>query len=138
MISVRSVVDLKTILGFGLSLAMVGPSCPDASRAVDLFEGDDEGKFVLEGEGAEGPEKVCFCAHGVAPPVGGTDENGAFGDRAVFQILEFGSEGSAGELAAAFIEEDAETPFGLGQHPVVEIGRGFEKKSFDAGDGFQA
>jgi hypothetical protein len=26
--------------------------------AVDLFQGDDECEFVLEGEGAEGPEEV--------------------------------------------------------------------------------
>jgi hypothetical protein len=30
----------------------------DGVGAVELFEGDDEGEFVLEGERAEGPEEV--------------------------------------------------------------------------------
>ena len=37
---------------------MVGNSSEDGMGSIDLFEGDDEGKFVLERERAERPEQV--------------------------------------------------------------------------------
>ena len=40
------------------SIAVVRVAGEDGVGAVELFEGDNEGEFVLEGEGAEGPEEV--------------------------------------------------------------------------------
>jgi hypothetical protein len=37
---------------FSVSIAVVGRAGVDAAGAVKLFEEDDEGEFVLEGEGA--------------------------------------------------------------------------------------
>ena len=37
---------------------MVGNSGEDGMGSIDLFESDDEGKFVLERERAERPEQV--------------------------------------------------------------------------------
>ena len=34
-------------------IPMIGNSGEDGMGAIDLFEGDDEGKFVLEGQRAE-------------------------------------------------------------------------------------
>lgn len=121
-----------------LSFPVVGSAGPDTACAIDLLERDDEREFVLEGKGAEGPEKIGFCTHGVAPSVGGPYEDGTLRDGAVLQSLEFRGKGFARELTSAFIKEDSETTFRLGQHPVMEVGGGFEKVGFDAGDGFEA
>lgn len=41
-----------------VSVSVVGMAGKDGVGAVELLEGDNEGEFVLKGEGAEGPEEV--------------------------------------------------------------------------------
>ena len=41
-------------------LPVVGFAALDGVGAVELFEQDDEGEFVLQGEGREGPDGVGF------------------------------------------------------------------------------
>jgi hypothetical protein len=46
----------------------------DGVGAVELFERDDEGEFVLEGERAEGPEKVGGVEQGLIVSVRPADD----------------------------------------------------------------
>ena len=97
---------------------------------MDLFEGDDEGEFVLEGLRAERPEEVGAGTGFFVPAVGGPDEEGAFGNRAVLEFLDFGGEGAAGEGGAAFVEQDAVAAFRKFQHAPVQGGSGFDEMDF--------
>ena len=55
---------------------MVGNSGEDGMRSIDLFEGDHEGKFVLERERAERPEQVRAFDDARREPVCASDEKG--------------------------------------------------------------
>jgi len=58
------------------SVAMIGRAGFDAGDSVELFEEDEEGEFVLEGEGGEGDHAVgCFADLGTVS-IGCADEEG--------------------------------------------------------------
>ena len=86
----------------------------DGVGAVELFEGDDEGEFVLEGDGAKGPEEVGAFEESRGVSVGAADDEG---DRAcrLLPMVDLGGELAAGELLSVFVENDAEVVLGAGQ-----------------------
>ena len=112
------------------SLPVVGGAGEDSLGAVDLFEGDDEGEFVLEGLGTEGPEEVGAGAGFPIPAFGAADEEGDFWNGAVPEFLDFGGEGAAGECGAALVEQDAVAAIRKFQHAPVQGGSGFDEMDF--------
>ena len=46
----------------------------NGAGAVELFEGDDEGEFVLEGQGAKGPTEVGLMEEALVVAIGPADE----------------------------------------------------------------
>ena len=117
---------------------MVGSTRKDHVRAVNLLEGDDESEFMLEGECTQRPEEIRAASHGIIPPVGGADEECAARDRLVFEFLDSCGKSTAGELLAAFIEQNAMATFRESEHAVVEPGAGFDKVGFHFGDRAEA
>jgi len=120
------------------SVAVVGSAREDHVGAVDLLEGDDESEFVLEGECAQRPKEIRTASHGFVPSVGSTDEEGAARDRLVFEFLDPCGKRAAGELLAAFIEQNAVASLGEREHAVMEPGAGFDKVGFHFGDRAEA
>ena len=117
---------------------MIGGTRKDHVSAVDLLEGNDESEFVLEGECAQRPEKIRATSHGFVPSVGGTDEECAPRDRLVFEFLDSCGKSTAGELFAAFIEQNAVATLGESEHALMETGAGFDKVGFHFGDRAEA
>jgi len=117
---------------------VIGGTRKDHVSAVDLLEGDDESEFVLEGECAQRPEKIRATSHGFVPSVGGADEEGAPRDRLVFEFLDSCGKSTAGELFAAFIEQNAVATFRESEHAVMEPTAGFDKVGFHFGDRAEA
>lgn len=95
--------------GFRIGLPVIGFAAFDGIDAVELFEEDDEGEFVLEGEGGEGEDEVALAAKFVGVAVGAADEKG---DRlhvaTEFEDVDAFDELGGGESFAAFVEGDAE------------------------------
>ena len=105
---------------------------------VNLLEGNDESELVLEGECAQRPEEIRAASHGFVPSVGGADEKGATRDRLVFEFLDSCGKSTAGELLAAFIEQNAVATLGEGEHAVMKTSAGFDKVGFHFGDRAEA
>jgi len=109
--------------------------------AVELFEENDEGELVLEGEGREGPDSVGFLAEFGAVAIGGTDEEGdAFEAGVHFPSVDFFDKLLGGPVLAPFVEGDAEAAFGAGEE-VFGDGFGvarFDIDQFDFGSAFEA
>ena len=95
---------------------MVGVVAEEGLDAVELFEEDDEGEFVLEGEGGKGEEEVRLFAGGGGVAVGGAEEVGDGLDGGV-ELPGFGFSGElfGGEEFAALVEDDAEGSLGAGE-----------------------
>jgi hypothetical protein len=74
--------------------------------AVELLEGDDESEFVLEREGAEGPEEVGGVEQRGIVSVGTADDHGD-ASPGLSPLVDFGGEFAAGRGRAAFVEHDA-------------------------------
>ena len=117
---------------------MVGSAREDHVSTVNLLEGNDESEFVLERECAQRPEEICAASHGFVPSVGGADEEGAAGDRLVFEFLDSCGKRTAGELLAPFIEQNAVATLGEGEHAVMKTSAGFDKVGFHFGDRAEA
>jgi len=111
--------------------AVVGFTAFDGVDAVDLFEEDDEGQFVLKGEGTEGPDVAALAAECGAVAVCTADEEGdAFG-AVQFPAVDRLAEGVRGERAAAFVHGDAQAAFRGLQHAFLELGTGGFAQVFD-------
>jgi hypothetical protein len=82
----------------------------NSAGAVELFEGDDEGEFVLEGEGAEGPEEVGLIEETLVVSVGAADDD-RHGTGSLLPLAELGRELAAGEWSSVFVEDHAEAAF---------------------------
>ena len=78
------------------SIPMVGVARQNGAGAVELFEGDDEGEFVLEGQGAEGPEEVGGFEQRAVVAVGAAEDDG-HGTGSLLPLVELGGELAAGE-----------------------------------------
>ena len=78
----------------------------DGVRAVELFEGDDEGEFVLQGEGTEGPEEIRGLKEGLVVSVCAANNDG---DRAggLAPLVDLGRQLAAGQRRAAFVQNHA-------------------------------
>ena len=80
-------------------------------RPVDLFEGDDEGKFVLEGERTERPEQIRTFDDPCGESVCATDEKGTCFSRIALDFPYFLREPAAGQAFAALVKDQAKTSF---------------------------
>jgi len=89
------------------SVAMVGGVGEDLMGAVELFEGDEGGEFVLHGVGAECPEPIGGGADGCGEAIGTADEEGD-GFMVRLPLVDALGEVAAGEGGAVFVEGDAE------------------------------
>jgi hypothetical protein len=90
---------------------MIGNSGEDGVCSIDLFEGDDEGKFVLEGERAEGPEQVRAFDHPWGEAVCATDKQRTRFSRISLDFPDFLSKRAASQAFASFIEDQTKTSF---------------------------
>ena len=90
---------------------MVGQSGEDGMGSIDLFEGDDEGKFVLEGERAERPEQVCAFHDPGGKSVGAPDEQGTCFSRIGLDFPYHLRKRSAGQVLASLVENQAKASF---------------------------
>jgi hypothetical protein len=75
--------------------------------AVDLFQGDDECEFVLEGEGAEGPEEVRTLEDAFGEPVCASHDECASLSGIAFDLSNHFGEGSTCEALSSLIENQA-------------------------------
>jgi len=80
-------------------------------RPVDLFEGDDEGKFVLEGERTERPEQVRTFDDPCGESVCATDEKSACFSRIGLDFPYHLRKRSAGQVLASLVENQAKASF---------------------------
>ena len=64
--------------------------------AVKLFEGDNEGEFVLQGQGTEGPAEVGLIEETLVVSVSAADDDG-HGTGGLLPLVELGGELAAGE-----------------------------------------
>ena len=87
---------------------MVGNAGENRVRSIDLFERDDEGQFVLEGERAQGPEEVCAGQHAFREPVCPADDECADFSRIALDFPDLFGEPAAGKALAVFVENQAE------------------------------
>ena len=94
----------------------------DGAGAVDLFEGDDEGEFVLQGESAEGPEETGRIEQLAGVAIGPADDEGD-GAGGLLPGIDLRGELAAGELLAVFIENHPETSFAAVQQFGAFAGR---------------
>ena len=90
---------------------MVGNPREDGMRPVDLFEGDDEGKFVLEGEGTERPEQIRAFDDARGEPVRASDEKGARFSRIGLDFPDLFGKRSAGQAFTPLVKDQAKTSF---------------------------
>lgn len=113
--------------------------CSNGVGAVDLFEGDDEGEFVLEREGAEGPDEVGFVDQFAGVSVGPADEEGDIASVGL-PLLELGGEGAAGEGLAVFVEDHAKAAFAAGQQfgGLAGLVTGLDGDQLERGNFFEA
>ena len=86
----------------------------DRAGAVELLEGDDEGEFVLEGQGAEGPAEVGLIEETLVMSVSAADDDG-HGTGSLLPLVELGGELAAGEWRSMFVENHAEAAFTAGE-----------------------
>ena len=85
---------------------------PEGVGAVELFQNDDCGQFVLEGEGAEGPKPVGAAAKCFRVSVGSANEKSDPLDRPVLPLGPFLRQFSARWRLTLLIENDPEASGG--------------------------
>ena len=90
---------------------MVGNPRENGMRPVDLFEGDDEGKFVLEGEGTERPEQIRAFDDSCGESVCATDEKSACFSRIGLDFPYLFRKRSAGQAFSPLVKDQAKTSF---------------------------
>ena len=107
----------------------------NGAGAVELFEGDDEGEFVLEGQGAKGPTEVGLMEEALVVAIGPADEESHI---ACF-LLPLGDlhgKFATAQRVAALIKDHAEASFAAGE----KVGtfscfvRRFDGEVFDRGE----
>ena len=96
------------------SIPMVGVARQNGAGAVELFEGDDEGEFVLESQRAEGPAEVGSLEQTLVVSVSAADDDG-HGTGGLLPLVELGGELAAGEWCSVFVEDHAEAAFTAGE-----------------------
>jgi hypothetical protein len=84
--------------------------------SIDLFEGDDEGKFVLERERAERPEEVGAFDDVRGESVCATDDEGTSFSGISLDLPDFLGKGAAGQSLAPFVEDEAKASFTPAEH----------------------
>ena len=82
--------------------------------AVKLFEGDNEGEFVLQGQGTEGPAEVGLIEETLVVSVSAADDDG-HGTGGLLPLVELGGELAAGERRSMFVKNHAEAAFTPGE-----------------------
>ena len=87
---------------------MVGNTGENRVRSIDLFERDDQGQFMLEGERAQGPKEVCAGQHAFREPVRPADDECADFSRIALDFPDLFGEPAAGKALAVFVENQAE------------------------------
>jgi len=85
---------------------------PEGVGAVELFHHHDGGQFVLEGEGAEGPEPVGAAPECLSVPVGPANEKSDPLDRPVLPFGPFLRKFAARGRLAPLIQNDPEASGG--------------------------
>lgn len=86
----------------------------DGVRAVELFEGDNEGEFVLQGERTEGPEEIGLIEESFVVAVGTANDHG-HGAGGLLPLGELRGELAAGELLSVFVEDDPKITLAAGE-----------------------
>ena len=107
----------------------------NGAGAVELFEGDDEGEFVLEGQGAKGPTEVGLMEEALVVAIGPADEESHI--TCLFLPLgDLRGKFATGRRVAALIKDHAEASFATGE----KVGafacfvRRFDGEVFDRGE----
>jgi len=104
----------------------------NGAGAVELFEGDHEGEFVLESEGTERPEEVGVIKETFGVTICAADDQG---NRAggLLPLVEFGGQLAAGDKRSVFVEDNAEASFAASQEVGAFAGtvRGFDDDWLD-------
>jgi tRNA threonylcarbamoyladenosine dehydratase len=94
---------------------MIRFSAQDRVDAVDLFEQNNEGEFVLQGEPAQGDDMIGAAPQLGGMPVGAADENGDPFHRIHLPALDPAHKISGGPGLAALVENDAHRPLARGE-----------------------
>jgi hypothetical protein len=97
---------------------MVGESGEDGVGSIDLFEGNDESKFVLESQRAERPEQVRAFDNSWGESVCATDEKGTRFAWIGLDFPYFLGKRAAGQVFARFVQDQAKATFA----PVEQLG----------------
>ena len=87
---------------------MVGVACQDCTGAVELFGEDKTGKFMSQGDRAEGEQEAGLGMSLCGPAVGGADGEDDVLDALIATGSEPRGEFCGGKLAATAIEKDWE------------------------------
>ena len=90
---------------------MIGNSGEDGVCSIDLFEGDDEGKFVLKCERAERPEQVGALDDPCGESVCATDEQGTRFSGIGLDFPYFLGKRTAGQGFASLVKDQAKASF---------------------------
>ena len=90
----------------------------DGVGAVELFEGDDEGEFVLEGQGAEGPAEVGLSEEALVVTIGAADDEGHIACR-LLPLSDLRGKFAAGDRASLFVQDHAEASCLLEDHALA-------------------
>lgn len=98
------------IAGFVASSSVIRVARQNGAGAVELFEGDNEGEFVLEGQGAEGPREVGLIEEALVVAIGPADEEGHIACR-LLPLANLGGKFAAGERVATLVKNHAEASF---------------------------
>lgn len=113
------------------SIPVVGDSRQDRVGAVDLLQGEDEGHFVLERQGAERPQEIGGFSDVIGQAIGSADHDGARFPGMVFDFPDFAGQGAAGEEFALFVEDEAEAIAAPGEELFGFAWRGRGLDGFD-------
>jgi hypothetical protein len=79
--------------------------------SIDLFKGDDEGKFVLERERTERPEEVGALDDVRGESVCATDDEGTCFSGIALDFSDFLGKGAAGQSLTPLVEDEAKASF---------------------------
>lgn len=94
---------------------MIRFAAQDRVDAIDLFEQNDEGEFVLEREPAQGDDMIGAAPQFGSVPVGSADENGDPLHRIHLPTLDPADEVGGGPGLAAFVEDDPHRSLARGE-----------------------
>ena len=85
---------------------MIGMSCKNARRAVELFGQHRARQQVRPGRAAEGEQQVRLPALGLAMPVGGTDQETRLANPAIAPLAENFGKLFGGKIGPFLVERD--------------------------------